>query len=102
MRHADSENFWRVKDHERPITEEGRKSAFKVCQSAQHCGLSSLPSGCWSPKLQQYDELKGTGLHGAKLQHRAPHSSVGAAVFRSWWSRSAVQQPAGGQAAAGA
>ena len=33
MRHADSENFWRVKDHERPITEEGRQSAFKVWQN---------------------------------------------------------------------
>ena len=67
MRHADSENFWRVKDHERPITEEGRKSAFKVCQSTQHCGLCFVPSAAAPPGLQQHDKREGAALHGAKL-----------------------------------
>ncbi len=65
MRHADSENFWRVKDHERPITEEGRKSAFKVRQSVQHCGLCLLPTTAVLPSLQRYENLEGAALHGA-------------------------------------
>ena len=82
MRHADSENFWRVKDHERPITEEGRKSAFKVCHPAQHCGLCLYPTTAALPTLQQQDKLKGVALHGAKLWHRILHSCVGADALR--------------------
>ena len=67
MRHADSENFWPVKDHERPITEEGRKSAFKVCQLTRHCSLRLLLTAAAPPNLQQYDKLKGAALHGATL-----------------------------------
>eukprot|EP00891_Asterochloris_glomerata_P000341 jgi/Astpho2/341/e_gw1.00010.106.1_t len=82
MRHADSENFWRVKDHERPITEEGRKSAFKVAKQLQEHGwLPSVIMCSNSLRTQQtLDSMKDAvdALYNAEAHFRGSLYTIAA------------------------